>query len=246
MSEGDYGPSTYGESFADVYDDWYGEVSDVDATVGCIADLAGSRPVLELGVGTGRVARPLAATGVEVWGVDASPAMLARLDGAPVRAVVGDMARLPFRSNQSFGVVFAAYNTFFNLTTEADQRACLDQVAALICPGGVVAIETFVPADDVPAGLGPVSARAVDIDRVILSVSDHDATDQLITGQHIELRDGGPARLRPWRLRYLRPDQLDEQAGAAGLTREYRWSDWSGSPFRDDSDAQVTIYRRRV
>jgi SAM-dependent methyltransferase len=240
----EYRPGTYGDSFADVYDDWYADVSDVGSTVACLAQLAGGHPVLELGVGTGRLARPLSATGVEVWGVDASPAMLAGLNGAPVRAVLGDIAHLPFCAGPRFGVVFAAYNTFLNLTDEADQAACLQQVTAVTRPGGVVAIEAFVPAGDVPDGPGPVSAQTVALDHVVLAVADHDAAGQVITGQHIELRDGRPPRLRPWRLRYLRPDQLDELASAAGLRREYRWADWSGSPFRDDSAAHVTIYRR--
>jgi SAM-dependent methyltransferase len=241
----DYRPWTYGDSFADVYDDWYTDVSDVAATVGCISQLAGHRPVLELGVGTGRLARPLAAAGVDVWGVDASPAMLARLDGAAVRRLVGDMAHLPFDPGPRFGVVFAAYNTFLNLTTEADQAACLREVAGVVRPGGVIAIEAFVPAGDVPDGPGPVSTQTVALDRVVLAVADHDAERQVITGQHIELRDGRPPRLRPWRLRYLHPEQLDALASAAGLEREYRWSDWSGAPFKEDSETHVTIYRRR-
>jgi SAM-dependent methyltransferase len=240
----DHQPWTYGESFADVYDDWYGDVSDIEATVACIAQLAGSRPVLELGVGTGRLARPLAATGIDVWGVDASAAMLDHLDGAPVRTLVADMAHLPFGTERRFGVAFAAYNTFLNLTTEAEQAACLQEVSAVIRPGGVVAIEAFVPAGDVPDGPGPVTAQTVALDRVVLAVADHDAATQTVTGQHIELRDGQAPRLRPWRLRYLHPEQLDELAVDAGLRREYRWSDWSGTPFRPDSEAHVTIYRR--
>lgn len=241
----DYRPWTYGDSFADVYDDWYADVSDIEATVGCISQLAGHRPVLELGVGTGRLARPLAAAGVDMWGVDASPAMLARLNGAPVHRLVGDMAHLPFGPTPRFGVVFAAYNTFLNLTTEHDQATCLQEVAGVVRPGGVVAIEAFVPARDVPDGPGPVSTQTVALDRVVLAVADHDAEHQIITGQHIELRDGEPPRLRPWRLRYLHPEQLDALAVAAGLEREYRWSDWSGAPFKEDSETHVTIYRRR-
>jgi hypothetical protein len=96
----------------------------------------------------------------------------------------------------------------------------------------------------VPDGPGPVSTQTVAIDRVVLAVADHDAAQQVITGQHIELRDGQPVRLRPWRLRYLHPEQLDALAVAAGLEREYRWADWSGAPFKDDSETHVTIYRR--
>ncbi|MEL7209498.1 MAG: class I SAM-dependent methyltransferase, partial [Actinomycetota bacterium] len=139
---------------------------------------------------------------------------------------------------------FAAYNTFLNLTSEDDQAACLRGVASVVRPGGVVAIEAFVPAGDVPDGPGPVSTQTVALDRVVLAVADHDADAQLITGQHIELRDGEPPRLRPWRLRYVHAAQLDEMAEDAGLRLDYRWSDWSGTPFRDDSESHVTIYRR--
>lgn len=240
----EYRPSTYGEAFADVYDEWYADVSDVASAVTCVTQLAGSRPVLELGVGTGRLARPLAASGVDVWGIDASTSMVARLDGAPVRAVVGDIAHLPYRPYPRFGVAFAAYNTFLNLTTEEAQAACLADLARLVLPGGVVAIEAFVPADDVPDGIGPVSAHRVELDHVVLAVAHHDREGQLITGQHIELRQDARPRLRPWRLRYLTPAQLDTLADEAGLRREYRWADWSGSPFRPDSEAHVSIYRR--
>src|SRR5262245_41087141 len=114
-----YEASTYGDGFADVYDDWYGNVSDVDATVAGVASLAAARGgdrVLELGVGTGRLALPLAARGLLVTGIDASPAMLDRLLAKPgaarVEAVLGDMAELPVPGR--YTVVFAAFNTFFN------------------------------------------------------------------------------------------------------------------------------------
>ena len=138
-----YDAGTYGQGFADVYDDWYGDVSDVDATVeGVLALLEGqgAGPVLELGVGTGRLALPLAGRGVEVVGVDASEEMLARLRAKPgadgVRAVHGDMAHLgDLALDGPFAVVFAAFNTFFNLTDAARRRlhACATPVAGC-CP----------------------------------------------------------------------------------------------------------------
>ena len=132
-----YGADTYGESFADVYDDWYADVSDVDATVAMIARLAGDGPVLELGVGTGRLAIPLAAAGVRVIGIDASPSMLRLLDEKPgadaVTAVLADMAHLAegpgaeeIAAAGPYTVAFAAFNTFFNLVTPDDQRRCLE------------------------------------------------------------------------------------------------------------------------
>ena len=123
-----YHEASYGEGFADVYDDWYAGVSDVAATTAGLAALAGAGPVLELGVGTGRLAVPLAATGLHVHGVDTSQAMLerltARLDAMSPRpevtGVLGDMVDgLP---PGPFTLVFVAYNTFFSLLTEERQR----------------------------------------------------------------------------------------------------------------------------
>ncbi|MDP8987176.1 MAG: class I SAM-dependent methyltransferase, partial [Actinomycetota bacterium] len=118
--------STYGERFADVYDDWYGDVSDVDATVEAVARLAGDGPVLELGIGTGRLALPLKAAGLEVHGIDASPAMLERLRAKPggeaVPVVIGDFADVAVEVPGGFAVVLVAYNTLFNLGSAAAQR----------------------------------------------------------------------------------------------------------------------------
>src|SRR5262245_86190 len=145
-----YRPSTYGERFADVYDDWYGDVSDVAATVDRVAALAGSGPVLELGAGSGRLAVPLADRGLDVWALDASPAMLDRLRAKPggdrVRTVVGDMAEADLGPGAPrFALVLCAFNTLFNLTDGDAQRRCLARTADLLAPGGQLVVEAFVP-----------------------------------------------------------------------------------------------------
>jgi SAM-dependent methyltransferase len=118
-----YGPASYGDAMADVYDEWYAELPQLDAAVECLFTLAEGGTVLELGVGTGRLALPLAARGVRVVGVDASAAMIERLRAKPgseaVVATVGDMAA-PTPSGP-FTLVFAAVNTFFGLDTEQAQ-----------------------------------------------------------------------------------------------------------------------------
>lgn len=241
-----FGPTTYGEAFADVYDEWYERVSDVEATVERVAALAGAGAVLELGVGTGRLALPLAGRGVDVWGLDASPSMLARLrakaGGAALHVVRADMAAPALRPGPRFAVVFCAYNTFFNLDTEARQAACLRGAAELLAEGGRVVIEAFVPAEGEHRPDG-VTVRSIEADRVVLSVSQRDPTAQVALGQFVELRADG-IRLRPWRIRYLHPGQLDELARAAGLALEARWSDWDGTPFTDASEQHVSTYRR--
>jgi SAM-dependent methyltransferase len=246
-----YGPSSYGDGMADVYDEWYADRGDIDGAVTALAALAsatGPAPVLELGIGSGRLARPLAASGMEVWGIDASAAMVARLRAKPggdqLPVAVGDMADLDlssvFGSDQArFSLVFAADNTFFNLTTAEAQARCLSRVRAVLAPHGRVVIEAFVPAADAPAS--SVDARTVAIDHVVLTVTNHDPVAQTVAGQHIELRASG-VRLHPWSIRYAPPDELDALASAAGLSLVERWSDWRRTPFTADDNVHVSVY----
>lgn len=241
----DYGPAAYGEAFADVYDEWYEDISDVTATVAAVRALAGDGDVLELGVGTGRIALPLAATGVPTWGIDASAPMVHRLrvkaGGGRIRVVLADMAAPALAADGRFAVVFCAYNTFFNLDTPDAQAACLAWVARALAPGGRLAIEAFVPTDAHEAPGGSVTVRSVEPDRVVLSVAARDTGAQTITGQFVDISKAG-IRLRPYRIRYLLPDQLDAAAAAAGLDLVDRWSDWTGSSFTADSPDHVSVY----
>jgi SAM-dependent methyltransferase len=258
-------PARYGEAFADVYDDWYADAFDTDGAVATLTGLAGPGPVLELGVGTGRLALPLAGAGLTVVGLDASPAMFERLSAKPgaagVHTVLADMAdvggaitaaagspELPESPGElipiaGYRLVFCAYNTFLNLDTEDAQRRCLAGCADLLAPDGAVVIEAYVPAP--PDGLPRTSldVAKVTTDAVVLTATEHDPLAQVVTGQHVELRDG-TVRLRPWRVRYLTPEQLDALAADAGLVLAERWSDWRGTPFDDDSDTHVSVYRR--
>lgn len=240
-----YDDHTYGDAFADVYDDWYGDVSDVDATVALVRRLADGGPVLELGVGTGRLAIPLVAAGLEVHGVDASAAMVDRLrakaGGAAVHCVVGDM--VDDAPPGPFAVVLVAYNTFFNLPTAQRQQQAMAQMAHRLMPGGHLVLEAFVP-DDPPPGGAQVSLRSMTADRVVLSVSVDDPVSQQAEGHLIELTEQQGVRLRPWRIRWATPGELDAMAAAAGLHLAQRWTDVSGTPFGEDSPRHVSVYRR--
>jgi len=239
-----YRSDTYGESFADVYDDWYSDVSDIEATVEKISGLAGGGTVLELGVGTGRLAIPMAAAGTTVVGLDSSAAMIERLreksGGEPVLVTLADMADPPFGPD-TFTVAFAAFNTFFNLATATDQESCARHLAEVIQPGGALVIEGFLPP---PEGLadGGTSVRDVRLESVVLTVSKHDPLTQCITGQHIEITSSG-IRMRPWMLRYLTPPQLDELMEPAGFTLESRHSGWRGEAFDPSGEVHVSVYR---
>lgn len=250
-----YGPATYGDGFADVYDDWYEALEGLDAAVAATAAVAAGGRVLELGVGSGRLAVPLAAGGLEVWGLDASPAMLARLaerpGGGGVRAVLGDMADprpalagAGADPDAGFAAVVVAFNTFFLLAAEAAQRACLAAVAGLLAPGGRLLVEAYVPADPPADAETVLEPRAVELDRVVFTVSTHRPAEQVVHGQHVELRDGG-VRLRPWVLRYLHPGQLDELAAGAGLDLVERWAGWDRTPFHEGAPLHVSVYGGR-
>lgn len=258
-----YSSSSYGEAFADVYDDWYGDISDVDATVRLLVTLsaaAGSDlPIVELGVGTGRLAIPLA-TCVQptpVVGIDSSAAMLARLSAKQptvetgprgditehprggVVALLGDMiADLP---DGPLGVVFVAFNTFFNLATAERQQACFDAVSARLAPGGCFVIEAYVP-DDPPLSGSHVEVKTIAADRVVLSVARYNGATSQAEGQFVEFTEAGGVRLRPWSIRYVQPTELDAMASTAGLVLRQRWETAAGVPYDQHSDRHVSVY----
>ena len=244
-----YDLTTYGQRFADVYDQWYGHISDVDGTVSTVARTAAGGPVLELGVGTGRLALPLAATGAVVTGVDSSTEMLDLLRAKPgadaIRALTGDMAELEgLLANSAeadkFAVVLVAFNTFFNLSSADAQARCLRGVAAVLQPGGSLFLEAFVPQPDAP--LAAVSPTRITADKVVLTATQVDPVAQTISGQHIDITEAG-TRLRPWFIRYATPDQLDEAAAAASLQLVERNGGWRGEPFDGTSRLHVSRYQ---
>jgi SAM-dependent methyltransferase len=240
-----YDPTSYGDGFADVYDEWYADISDIDATVAALVPLANGLPLLELGIGTGRLALPLAAAGLDVSGVDTSAAMLDKLRAKPggerIHATIGDMASgLP---PGPFGIVFVAYNTFFSNMSADAQQDCFNAVATRLASGGRFVIEAFVPGDPPKSG-SDIAVRSIAADRVVLSVSVHHPETQIAEGQYVEITEAGGVKLRPWSIRYATPEQLDTMALAAGLALESRSSDWTGGAFDTLSSHHVSIWRR--
>lgn len=249
MSDGPATPD-YGESFADVYDDWYATITDAEATAERVTKLAaeaGGRRVLELGIGSGRLALPIAARGLDVVGIDSSATMLERLatkEGAErITVIEGDMAEADQLADGPFDVILIAFNTLFNLVDPGAQARCLGACARLLGRGGSLLIEAAAPAE-APSGVERgLSTSRVDLDRVVLAATEHDPATQVITGQHIDITNAG-VRLRPWQIRYLRPEQIDEFAAAAGLTLVERHADWSGAAWSADASQHVSRYCR--
>lgn len=246
-----FGPGTYGRSFADVYDEWYPADAATAAAVGRIHDLAGDGGrILELGVGTGRLALPLAGFGHDVVGMDSSQEMLHRLAqnsevapgdaGRLVEALQGDVADPASWPAGPFQVVVAAFNLVCNLTDATAQAAMFTQAHSVLASGGFLVVEAFVP-NPVEHAERRLEVREVSAEQVVLIASRTDPELGVVIGQHIQLRDGEPVRLRPWRLRPTSPADLDRWATAAGLDRVDRRDGWDDAGL---GDCGVTTYRR--
>jgi SAM-dependent methyltransferase len=242
-----YRPETYGDRIADVYDSLFASVGDVPATVAFLDGLVANRParILELAVGTGRLAIPLAATGHDVTGIDVSAAMLERLRAADidrhVTAVLGDMVDdLPAGP---FDLVYVAANSLFMVADADRQRQSFAAVAEVLAPGGSYVVEAFVPWDP-PHGGSNVEVRSMTADRVVLVADLTDPAAQTVRGQVVELVDGERVRLLPFVLRYSSLVELDRWAEAAGLRLADRFADIERAPFTDESPFHVSVFRR--
>lgn len=241
----DYEPGmSFGEDVAEAYDD--APRGDEDAAVAFLEGLAGGGPALELAVGTGRIALPLATTGVRVDGVDLSPAMVAQLQakqgGDRIRVTVGDFAGVPVEGN--YRLIYVVFNTLFNLRTQEDQVRCFENVAAHLTEDGSFVIEAFHPGylhrlrDS-----QYVDAELVEVGRVGLDVARHDPARQLLEKNHVSLSREG-VRLNPIVLRYAWPAELDLMARIAGLRLKERWDGWDRRPLTADSRVIVSVYGR--
>ena len=237
-----YQTSTYGDAFADIYDDWYQNVTDIEGTVDIVTSLAQGQKILELGVGTGRLALPIALTGAAVCGVDSSSAMLdhlAKRDHSHlIETHLMDMAsRLP---KGPFRVIFCAYNTFFNLTGPNDQESCLELVRERLEPEGRFVLEAFVPSSSADLPTRGTESRHT-ANATVMNITIREPTSKLIRGQSVEIKETA-ITLRPWRIRVRTPAELDHVAGRHGLRLLERWEDWRQTPFTNNSDHHVSVY----
>ena len=237
-------PAFYGDRWAAVYDDHHRQM-DPEPAVEFLAGLAGDGRVLELAIGTGRVALPLAARGITVEGVDASAAMTERLRAKPgagsVPVTIGDMAQVP--ASGPFRLVYLVFNSLFGLLSQEQQAQCFAGVARVLDPGGMFVIECFVPDLARFDRDQRVQARSVSEDSAIIEVSCHDRVRQRIDTQMITF-DGQGMHLRPVAIRYSWPAELDLMAGQADLRLAGRYAGWDRRPFTSASDSHVSVYQR--
>jgi hypothetical protein len=238
----DYGPSTYGERIAETYDSWYRFPEDTDGAAAFLAAVAGEGPALELAIGTGRVALPLAARGLEVHGIDASRAMVDRLRGKPggeaIPVTVGDFADVGVKGR--FGLIFVVFNTFFALLSQDEQVRCMRNVAEHLTDDGAFVLEAFVP-DLTRFDRGQrVDAIQVGLEEVKLDVARYDPVEQRVDAMHLLIGPEG-AKTYPVRLRFAWPAELDLMARLAGLRLRERWGGWSREPYTAEGK-HVSVY----
>ena len=236
----------FGEDVASRYDESLAEMFEpaaVEPVVDVLAELAGRGRALELGIGTGRIALPLAAQGVPVVGIELSEAMAARLrekqGGDAIPVTIGDFARA--RVEGTFAVAYLVFNTINNLTTQEAQVACFHNAAAHLEPGGTFVIEVGVPQlQRVPPG---ETMHVFDASADHWGIDEYDVAKQGLVSHHFSLVEGRIERLSiPFR--YVWPAELDLMAQLAGLRLRERWADWNREPLTSESRKHVSIWEK--
>lgn len=240
-----YDPLTiFGPERAEIYDqDLRGDETE---TVAFLERLAAGGPALELAIGNGRVALPLAARGIRVDGIESSQAMVDVLRRKPggdrIDVTIGDMAHV--RAPGTYPLVFLIYNTIFNLLTQEDQVRCFQNAAAHLTEEGSFVVEAIVPSflhrlrDD-----QYVDAEEIGVDQVWFDVGRHDPVAQRLDESHVRITAEG-ILLQPIVARYAWPSELDLMARLAGLRLQHRWGGWEDEPFDGRSVRHVSVYGR--
>jgi SAM-dependent methyltransferase len=238
----------FGERVAERYDESSAEMfqpAAVDPVVDFLAGLAGRGRALELGIGTGRIALPLAQRGIPVHGIDLSEAMVARLRAKPgaeeIGVTIGDFSTAT--ADGTFSLAYLVFNTIMNLTTQDEQVACFQNVAAHLEPGGCFVIEVGVPGlQRLPPG---ETFQPFDVSPTHLGFDEYDVARQGLVSHHYWIDDGKVEVSSP-PFRYVWPSELDLMARLAGMTLRERWSGWKREPFTSDSTKHVSVWEKTV
>jgi trans-aconitate methyltransferase len=236
----------FGEQIAARYDEDEAEMfepSVVEPAVDFLAGLARGGAALELAVGTGRIALPLADRGVPVHGIDLSPAMVAELRAKPggerIPVTIGDISTT--RVDGVFALAYLVFNTIGNLTTQDEQVACFQNAAAHLEGGGCFVVEVGVPSvRRVPPG---ERMRVFDVSEEHVGIDEFDVASQRLVSHHYSFRDGR-VELNSLPLRYVWPSELDLMARLAGMRLRERWSDWGREPFTSESTKHVSVWEK--
>jgi SAM-dependent methyltransferase len=236
---------SFGDDTAENYDELSRRGDEV-ATVAFLEQLARGGPALELAIGTGRIALPLAAQGVQVDGIDFSPSMIARLRAKPggtqIAVTLGNFADVAVPG--TYRLIYVVFNTLFNLLTQDEQVRCFENVAAHLTEDGVFVIEGGVPTEFCRLRNNQyVDLEALAVDNVRLDVAQYDPVTQLLEETHVTLSSRG-TQLNPIVTRYIWPSELDLMARIAGLRLKERWASWSREPLTSTSSNCISVYGR--
>lgn len=239
----EFDPRLYGARWAAQYDEWHAGLMDDEGAVAKLAELAEGGPLLELGVGTGRLAVPLAERGLEVVGVDISEDMLAELANkhSAVTTVVGDMSTV--RLEREFAVVYIAFSSIFVLPTQEDQVRLFRNAAAHLRPGGRFVLETEIIGTPKPGDTNRFRVDKIEHDRVTVVAGHTDPATGAHNGMWMVFEPDG-IKFYPISGRGVTHAEMDLMAQLAGLELEHRWSDWKGGPFGSDSTLHISSYRK--
>jgi SAM-dependent methyltransferase len=237
--------SQYGEDWAEIYDELYGGRDDLDTFVDFVRRRTDPAMVLEFGVGTGRLAIPLAQAGLKVHGVDNSPAMLKAMAAKPggelVQAHLGDIADPPVKDQ--FGCVLIAFSTLYLLSDQRTQIRCVGAAAKRLAPTGVLVVEGFIPDPTRWHDGQSLGVHRWDDDEVAVTLGRINPAAQVIETVRIQVASGGRPRLVPNRLRFVLPAELDLIAAQHGLRLDERYEDYGSSPLTQSSHSFVAVYR---
>ena len=219
---------------------------DEKAAVDFLKGWARGGPALELAIGTGRLALPLAAGGVKVDGIHIAPAMLAQLRAKPgierIEARLGNFADVDVPGK--YRLIYLVFNTFYNLLTQDEQVRCFENVAKHLTDDGVFVLEGGVPGEFYRLrNRQYVDAEAIEVDQVRLDVARFDPVTQTLEETHVTLSAGG-VHMNPIVTRYAWPAELDLMGRIAGLRLKERWASWWRDPFVGDSGNCVSVYGR--
>lgn len=233
----------YGEKYAEVYDSLYPPPS--TAMIDFLFEEAGNGPVLELGIGTGRVALELKKRGVNVHGIEISPKMIEVLKrkkgGKSIPVHLSSFSQIP--ASTKYSMIFAVFNTFFGLLHVEDQVTCFESISKSLLPGGKLVIEAIVPDLSSFSRNQALSVISVDSNEVVLSASLVNVPEQTLHSQKIYISEKG-IKMFPTAYRFTWPSELDLMGKNANIPLSQRFSNWNRDPYSRHSNVHVSIYMK--